>query len=299
MATEEINSDKGQDKGIALSEGIILAAVPVVAYLFAFVFEAGYATVFGIPIQFITLGLTNVFVVGGSLLLVTLILLIIADLATMVLRQSENPIYRRLSTLAPLLFASFGLLLLEVGTPLRSALIGLLVGWLLIIFFQFVFPILSQRGESTYHNKLLAQELHDARMGGLFSSIARRYGGVYQLIYFLAIALFVTYYAGQADAFRERTFLVTESVPECVVLRIYGDEMVCAPFDRSTRKVEPRFTLLRLSANPIPSLRREQVGPLILGEIIATPSPTNTSTPVPTLLPSSARPTATPISPSP
>jgi hypothetical protein len=272
----------------------------VVAYLFAFIFEAGYAAVFGIPVQFITLGLTNVFVVGGSLLLITLTLLIIADLATMALRQSENPIYRRLSTLAPLFFASLGLFLLEVGTPLQSALIGLLAGWLFILLIQFVFPILSQRGESTYHDKLLAQELHDARMGGLLRNIARRYGGVYQLIYFLALVLFVTYYAGQADAFRERTFLVTESVPESVVLRIYGDEMICAPFDRSTRTVEPRFTLLRLSANSIPSLRREQIGPLTLGEITATPSvPTNINTPVPTLVPSSVRPTAIPTSSSP
>ena len=36
-------------KGIKLSEGIILTALPILGYLFAFVFEFGYANTFHIP----------------------------------------------------------------------------------------------------------------------------------------------------------------------------------------------------------------------------------------------------------
>ncbi len=62
-----------------ISAGLLVAAVPVVANLFAFIYEVGYCRVFGIPASFISLQPTTVFVVAGALVVVLFVLLLIAD----------------------------------------------------------------------------------------------------------------------------------------------------------------------------------------------------------------------------
>ena len=67
---------------------------------------------------------------------------------------------------------------------------------------------------------------------------------------------------GTEHATKRVSFLVASTKPETVVLRIYGDRMICASFNRITRQVEPNFVLLKVAEDPRLRLRLEPVGPL-------------------------------------
>jgi hypothetical protein len=67
-------------KGSWVSDRIIIAAVPLIGYILSFVYEAGYAGVFKIPLYFITIDLTTVLVATGSLLLFAIFFLVLLDL---------------------------------------------------------------------------------------------------------------------------------------------------------------------------------------------------------------------------
>lgn len=50
--------------------------------------------------------------------------------------------------------------------------------------------------------------------------------------------------------------------PEVVVLRIYGDYLVTAPFDRTTKQFEKKLSLLKISEMAEVPLTYEKAGPL-------------------------------------
>lgn len=268
----------------AASEGFIIAAISAVAYIYAFVYEAGFAKVFSIPLSFITLSLTNVLIVAGSLLLVGQLVFYVANLVFTVFGKFDGPISTRVKLLTPLLLYSLALVFLTFGTHLLSSFIVVLIGgFLLGIFLHFVFPLLTQRSKGDYREKLVAQDRRDAQATDLWSLLARRLGvGPYNLILSLVMALFVVYIAGQSAAMKQSEYLVTSTSPEMVVLRVYGNNMVCTPLDRSTREVEPNFVVLKVGEDPNLMLYSEQIGPLSLEERVADVDDSSLESPVPT-----------------
>ena len=268
----------------AASEGFIVAAISAVAYIFAFVYEAGFAKVFSIPLSFIAISLTNVLIVAGSLLLVGKLVFSVGNLVFAVSDRFNGPISKKVKLLMPLLLYSLALAFLTSGTRLLSSfIIVLIVGWPIGIFLLFIFPLLTQRGKGSYREKLVAQDELDARTRDLWSLLARRLGvGPYNLVLSLLMALVVVYYAGQSAAMRQSTYLVTSTSPEMVVLRIYGDNIVCAPFDRNAGEVEPSFVVLKVGEDPELMLYSERVGPLSLEKQVSNVDDSSLQSPMPT-----------------
>jgi hypothetical protein len=124
---------------------------------------------------------------------------------------------------------------------------------------------LTQRGKASYREKLAAQDKLDAGTKDFHSVLVTRLGiGPYRLVFTLLITLVVVYYAGQSAALRQSTYLVTSTSPQMVVLRTYGDSIICARFDRNTKEVEPSFVVLKVGDDPELTLHSEHVGPLSL-----------------------------------
>jgi hypothetical protein len=80
----------------SLTEGILLAASTGVFYLLAFIYEWGYARHFGIPIEFVNVGLTNVLFTMALMLILIGVLLGLANIiaAFAVLRVSRDLAFR-------------------------------------------------------------------------------------------------------------------------------------------------------------------------------------------------------------
>ncbi len=279
-------------KSFLISDALLIAAIPPIAYIFAFVFEAGYAYVFSIPRELISISITSVFIAGSSFLVIGIFLLLILDLISMMLPGTSNPVVEAISGLVPLLLATIAYVFYTLGTPISSSLLGLLVGWIYILFFQFIFPLISQRDKASYAQKLAAQA--DLQRSGILGSLARRFRQPYLLVYYLGLALFVTFYAGQSSAFRQRDFLVADTNPECIVLRVYGEKAVCAHFNKNTKQVFAEFIILNLAETNAQEFTIKSLGPVVAGPKYAT----STATPLPVITPTCISPGCGPVTPS-
>ena len=100
-----------------------------------------------------------------------------------------------------------------------------------------------------------------------------------------------SYVFGHHAASEKSDFYVASTSPETAVLFITSDDKaICAPFDRASKAVEPRFTILDIGDDPDVEYHYEEIGPLTLAT--STPIPLPTNTPLPTSTPTST-PTAT------
>jgi hypothetical protein len=85
-------------------------------------------------------------------------------------------------------------------------------------------------------------------------------------ILLLLAILPLAFLVGRGEAMSQQDFLVTftnpSMPPDTVVLRIYGDKMVCASFDFEKREVTKTFFVLKLDDEPRPKIYLAKVGPL-------------------------------------
>jgi len=72
----------------------------------------------------------------------------------------------------------------------------------------------------------------------------------------------ITHAIGRAIALNQSEFLVITTSSEMVVLRAYGDKLLCAPFDRTKKEVKRTFSILKIAEDSNLKLSLEEVGPL-------------------------------------
>ena len=251
-------------------EGIIIAASPILAYLYTFRYESAFASMFKIPLRLIELNLTTFFVMVGTLAVVFFIVISFYNLIYQFIAvpfKKEEVIYGRIISLTPLFFM-FAADVYLFGWLWRFWVASLFVMFL-VAFFFFLFPLISQRSKGSYLEKLRADDEYDAEHAqGLIVTLARSVGYKHWYYFFWLYVIFcIAGSAGKAKAVKENEFFVLASSPNTVVLRIYGDRIICAPFNREDRKVERSLVIYRTDANLPLKLMLEEVGPLSLRPI--------------------------------
>jgi hypothetical protein len=142
----------------------------------------------------------------------------------------------------------------------------------LIIFFL-VSPLVHQRNEKgSYWTKVILDYAPRQRIRRLTPIPAPSFRDFVNLI---VIAIFLILIgignnfspkAGKEDAQSRKEFQViaaqSPSLPEVVVLRVYGDYLFAAPFDRSTKEVKKERFILKISEIADRPFTTEQIGPL-------------------------------------
>ncbi len=284
--------------GITLNETILLAAFPFIAYLFTFAYQAGYLSAFRLPPQLISVNVVDVFNIGASVLAVLASVLLVINFISGFLPEGTipRPIAGRISLAAPLFLIVFPQLVYFKWGPISTFYAFLLVLGVIVMFLP---PLLTRRYKGTYLQKMEA--LDNRAVGadpwsGTLISRGIDYVGREALvvIIYLLLSLNLVYNAGRGAALNQKVFHITDTTPETVVLFMTSDRLVCAPFDRTTKKVEPAFSVIPISGNTNITLRLAEVGPLELDEIptYLTPMPTKTPSPTGTV---TVSPTATQI----
>jgi len=207
----------------------ILTAVPLlgsVGYILAFLHEIGYTSYFSMPNEFIKLDTTTILEgVGAALLLLlvfglTFILWAVGNLS--------EPRRRSLSTLAminvilttPFLYASMRNYLGDISAYIT---IGLLLLQLLIL--SIVTRNKASRGKVRLN--LSGRPVLSLALWGLF-----------------AVCL-LAWVGGSTDVLFQREYLIPSTNPNSVVLRIYGDNIICAPLTDDSI-IERSFFVLKL-----------------------------------------------------
>src|ERR1700752_13265 len=272
LANNPVNQDKDRaivsdrKAPLTLSEGLILAIGSSSAYLLTFQYEMGFASYFGIPPQFVSVGLQNV--LFGAALLAGFIMIIfgLGDIVVSFIpaRYGEEPIFvRKAITVGVGLLGTFTIAYIY-NKPRWWALCAGVT--LLVVFAVFVLPAIRNRKETTYIEMLRADakaKQSKASTPSLGRWFARRVGpSVAVTFWFGLLSVFMAVAAGDATAVQQKEFLVTTlASKELVLLRRYGDELIFAPFDRRTSEVQKSFIVMKVDALTTP-LIVELVGPL-------------------------------------
>jgi hypothetical protein len=254
---------RGGGRGSAwLSEGVVLAAAPFLGYLGTYLRERGFADYFAIPQQLISVNLGDVlsFTFGFAVALTGAVIGV--DFFRTVIGQEDNPM--RLPSLISIAVLAvsflemvlFGLSLEQWkywGIPLAI----LVAGWGYLI----VAPHLKH-GFVASASLPREEQPSDLRAHTILDELMVRFGpGVLVVVIYIAAGLFVGWSLGRAEAVNKVDYLVPASNPSLVVLRIYGDTVVAANFDRRHRRVGRDFVIWKISGQGV-RLNLRRVGPL-------------------------------------
>jgi hypothetical protein len=248
-----------------LGEGVLLAVASASAYLFAFNFEQGFASAFNIPNVFINVALTSILIMAAKFITVVLLFQPYVNMAILAL-NSLSPSRRMI--VGP--FAAVGTLIF---------LFIYLMGWenwkywliipvAIVIFIGLIFALAFQHGDGSYSEKLVRQLEAEADRIDTWALVRQRFGAnVTIIIITLVMVYLLSFFAGWGEGLKQEEFLVTNTSPEMVVLRIYGENIICAPFDRSTKEIEGKFVVLKLAEAPGLVFSLEKIGPLRRAEL--------------------------------
>lgn len=288
-----MGDDKGKGlrkhfKAFGLSEATVLALAPVLAQMLVFSYDSGYLSVFHLPLQFVEINLVRTFTVLASILGALAFLRSFSSLGFMAWLNMKPsipaPIVRSLSRMFVVLLVYS----IFLSVMLTYEVFGNVWFWIWtgipvlgVAFLEFVFPLITQKNERTYAEKLRAQE----RVEGSIETLEDKFIGLMGQKLMLAcivvlLGILFAFGVGRRAAITRKSFYVVSTSPEVVVLWMTADRAVFAPFDRNTRKIEPAFGVFEVVGQNTPIFRLEEVGPLQIQDMQARSAP---ATPVPTL----------------
>lgn len=250
-------------KKLGLTEGLLIASIPVCAYGVALTFEMSYCWYFGIPFQLIEISMVDIAKALGLLTFIGFFVFVFIDLISFFKDIIPFTLIRNFIKVVPLLIMT-GIAIFcfreawEEWAPFASIFI-------LFAAFNFLLPVVSHRKIKGYINKLnAADELDDSvkNLSDWLSTQVRPHVNI--VIASLFIAFTVSYIAGRAFAMRNTYFIVINNPEEKVLLRIYEDKFICAEFNRTDGTIKNDFTVIKLSDSREIAYHWETVGKLKL-----------------------------------
>lgn len=244
---------------------ITLSLALPLGYLLAYVHEVGYCNVYKVPKELIALDWTSVIIgvsaaLGGSLFLVWFIAMLLLPTQP---KQRMGPIRRRLYFLFLVFVFSFFIALRYL---LISELIYVITYFIVLGVILFVFPVITKTSakEKGYRRKLAAYDNEQRKSEGPFLKwLGLR--GVILIMLLFGIFTF-SYLEGRIEAVNQDEFYVPSTYPNSIVLRIYGDTLICANVDVELREIEKEYFIIKTHDQPPPVLMSIKTGRLGLKE---------------------------------
>jgi hypothetical protein len=239
-------------------DAVLIFLITCATYLTVYIFEAGYCHYFKVPLFLIKLEISTALLFAATSWFVLWFLLYVMFVYVSLkefFERRKNPIVRRiLLGNGPFIVAGLFLWLITghfwflLGTLLAACVFSLL--------------LIAPNPEETLRQ---FDEVAGRTKIYPFASIYRlRERG---LVWLVQIVVWTFVWAsgwfaiGERAAKNQTEFLVTEDAAPAVVLRMYGDQFICAQFDRSTKICSQKFTILK-SSEEHRKFELQQVGPL-------------------------------------
>ncbi len=250
-----------------LSEGIIIPVVPILAYLFAYIFEYRYAKYFEIPTYFISVDINTFFTLAGYLYLALIILFNLMLIVFPHIKNLPPKIAEGIKRLFPTLF--FTIITIALFRKQWKEWIGFIIPLAILFFAMYILPLLGKKGK-TYVEKVTEAANRvdnefdfflDPILGGMRNKI-NKFG--LNIILFIIWGGVLCSILGKAEAVNQKSFLVTQNPKELVALRHYNNKFICLPFDREKHSVKPEYYIFESTIVGKDGLKLEDVGPLHL-----------------------------------
>ncbi|WP_373032919.1 hypothetical protein [Sulfurovum sp.] len=242
-----------------LTEGLIIGGLTLLSYLVTFAYQSGYAIYFDIPIQLISINLTTILLSCAALLGGAYFVYVLSNFIWMFTPKEDDPIsftIRRyikiviicLISLAPFIFQ-------------WVAWVVFLSALVFFAFFEFIFPLITQREKETYAEKLKSQTELDINTGKhmLWHEVDKRLGRwlVTSLVYGYIALVFAYNIGTQRAEMKEYFYKIGNNT---IVLAFYDDHIVTTTYDEKTKEFSGKLNIYGLDKNI--KLSKEKVGRL-------------------------------------
>lgn len=257
--------ENDQPKSI-ITEGIAIASIPIIGYFLSFIYEVAYARSFGIPQELISLNILNILVSTISTFLFFIVLFVYVERIS--LHITRNP-YTYHFTFA---FWWFFITIINIfiyGIKNYDKWSYCFYTFLFILLFDVAWLFLILRNKGGLKDRLLYQYNHEKELydkGISLPQIIRNITGrqLFQIIQYILLAYLCANWAGEYSSFKKKDFLVLKNKPNIVVLKIYGDTIITAPFSKKTKTIRREVTVYKISDKDNLTLVSEKIGPLKL-----------------------------------
>jgi hypothetical protein len=260
METEIPKTRKIDYRWVTEKFGLLLA--PAIAYFLVFTYESAYCRAFAIPPSFIHPDLTTILIYTSIVVWVGFVLVGLIDMWIGFSKAPPpQPYVHALRLYLPFIFVLVLIMLLYGAAHWGHWLVFglLLVAATLLDFLQ----ALTRNQEKPYLARLQGPAAILSGPGTVWDVAKRRLD--VEVVVFLVV-LYLAYLAsstlGQTEAFNERLFLVPSTQPDSVVVRVYGDKILCAAIDLHTKKPLKQFYILTAGADKSLHFDTKELGPL-------------------------------------
>ncbi len=231
-----------------------VGVVTILGYVLAFLYEKGYTSYFKIPPELIKIDLINILRFIFYLLALIFILYGILNACYVFVCSLSSIIQRIILRSAPYFIYFIVGLLISLNTKAWNTYKwSVALVFVIFLFDGFILPLITQRGKGTYYQKLAYQEEKRNKLNIKEPNLLDKIippkniltaNKVINVIIILVIILTVSNVIGNAEAERQIEFLVLKNPSNIVVLKIYGDKYICAPFDPNTKTVEKSLYII-------------------------------------------------------
>lgn len=278
---ELMNDDAAVDATrLATSATVWLAGIPVVAYLTVFSYYSGYFGVFNLPPQLIEFSIVQVFTVAVAIVGIAIVVFFWGDLAISAVSGLPDILAKRLRRGIIIFFIYIGLIIATQSPQnLRNLHWFALGGVVFVLLTELLLPLLTERREPGYLNKLRAAEARRDRsskeesLGGPFERLLKLMG---PWLAAAVVLLIFVYGIGKYHALTRKSFYVSTADANLVVLWMGQDRAILAPYNPNTRVIERQFSILEVTQLPR-VLQYAEVGPLTLEQARAVTFVTQTT----------------------
>jgi len=245
-----------------VEKGVILALLPFVGYVTAYNYEKGYLSYFGIPSFLIRIGLEEV-ITAATVVLTGLfglyylmaILYLFKDLLT---KSAKG--FTLFKSIVLFLFLYPFIFTFNSGILLDKLITSLAILFA-ILFWQFGFPIIFQRG-NTLEEKIIKADKVDNEVCTIEDLILSRPKLKITYLTFIVILVFsgLASSAGSRDAAKQKDYLLFSNNGTYVVIRAYANKYIAVEINDKSKHIESRVKII--PADNDFELHLENIGPL-------------------------------------
>lgn len=239
---ESQTAEKTPPRG--LDAALLVFFLTVLAYIATYSYEVAYLSYFGLPHSLANLDLKDLLSAGLLLVALTSSVWIALDAATDLWSKVTN---RRIWSRALWLLAMS--LLIVLGGWLTDKRWYSILFWIIALqvgpLCNFILPLFGKGGFGRYLERVNQMIDHGGSYegGGMRAVVARFGAGPTQVVLGLVFAYGIGAVLGTLTAKLSGTFAVSETRPECIVMRT-GPEIVCQLFDRKAHVLKPQYRLI-------------------------------------------------------
>lgn len=249
---------------LGLSESLLIALVPVLAYALSYAYEKSYLGYFGVPTSVISIGIPEI--VASTFYLVFFLFVWWFCLAfSLETLQSDSNIERVFGA-GLFLFSALGapVIMLKGMDNAMYIFYGVTAVSVVLLVLRAV------EAKFSWFRSLSERLLGGLRAYATNESRIKRGAPMTRLSEAVMLALLTSMpfafvaAAGQNDARKLGSFDVIrpEGMPDLAVVRIYGNVVVAVPFDREKRTFPDEYAVLQLSNLGQQTFRKASIGPL-------------------------------------